>query len=182
MTRPWRGRHGRRDEVVCLIREWWGFTSEEVTPSLRLFVALIVDVVGPGVETLLDCMELRGIDTVGRNLCQADAVCSAQTLCKESYVEACVAFLEELDEARIADRSGGADRIDVEIVAGVAPGVQGAQFVADGVLNVKNGANVEANRCVGAPVDSEINAEWRPVWWGDGELAEEELARSTVTS
>ena len=61
-------------------------------------------------------------------------MCSAQTLCKESYVEACVAFLEELDEARIADRSGGADRIDVEIVAGVAPGVQGAQFVADGVL------------------------------------------------
>ena len=118
MTRPWRGWHGRRDEVACLICEWWGFTSEDVTPSLRLFVALIVDVVGPGVETLLDCMELRGIDTVGSNLCQADAVCSAQTLCKESYVEACVAFLKELDEARIADRSGGADRIDVEIVAG----------------------------------------------------------------
>lgn len=95
-------------------------------------------------------------------------MCSAQTLCKESYVEACVAFLKEFDEARIADRSGGADRIDVEIVAGVAPGVQGAEFVADGVLNVKNGANAEADRCVGTPVDSEINAEWCPVWWCDG--------------
>ena len=95
-------------------------------------------------------------------------MCSAQTLCKESYVEACVAFLKEFDEACIADRSGGADRIDVEIVAGVAPGVQGAEFVADGVLDVENGANAEADRRVGAPVDSEINAEWRPVWWGDG--------------
>ena len=159
-----------------------GIHSEDVTPSLRLFVAFVVDVVGPAAETSLDRVELRGSDAVGRNLCRADAVCSAQTLCKESYVEACVAFLKEFDEARIADRSGGADRIDVEIVAGVAPGVQGAEFVADGVLDVENGANAEADRRVGAPVDSEINAEWRPVWWGDGELAEEELARSTVTS
>ena len=95
-----------------------GFTSEDVTPSLQLVVAFIVDVVGPAAETSLDRVELRGSDAVGRNLCQADAVCSAQTLCKESYVEACVAFLKELDEARIADRSGGSDRIDVEIVAG----------------------------------------------------------------
>ena len=97
---------------------------------------------------------------------------SAQTLCEESCVEACVAFLKEFDEACIADRSGGADRIDVQIVAWVAPGVQGAEFVADGVLNVKNGANAEADRRVGAPVDGEINAEWCPVWWGDGELGE----------
>ena len=159
-----------------------GIHSEDVTPSLRLFVAFIVDVVGPAAETSLDRVELRGSDAVGRNLCQADAVCSAQTFCKESYVEACVAFLKEFDEACIADRSGGADRIDVQIVAWVAPGVQGAEFVADGVLNVKYGANAEADRRVGAPVDSEINAEWRPVWWGDGELAEEELTRSTVTS
>ena len=135
---------------------------------MQLVVAFIVDVVGPAAETSLDRVELRGSDAVGRHLCQANVVYSAQTLCEESCVEACVAFLKEFDEACIADRSGGADRIDVQIVAWVAPGVQGAEFVADGVLNVKNGANAEADRRVGAPVDGEINAEWCPVWWGDG--------------
>ena len=149
---------------------------------LWLVVAFIVDIVGPAAETSLNRVELRGSDAVGRNLCQADAVCSAQTLCEESCVEACVAFLKELDEARIADRSGGADRIDVQIVAWVASGVKRTQFVADGVSKVKNGSDAEAYGCVGAPVDSEINAEWCPVWGVTESWAKEELARSTVTS
>lgn len=133
---------------------------------------MIVDVVGPGVETLLERVELWAVNAVGRNLCQADVACSAQTLCEECFVKACIAFLQEFDEARIGDCSGGADRIDVEVVAWVAPGVQGAEFVADGVSKVKDGPDVEADGCVGAPVDGEINAEWCPVWWSDGELGE----------
>ena len=159
-----RGARGRQ-------RRLWDY-SQNVAHASGLFITVIVDVVGSGAKTLLERVELWAVDAIGRNLCQTDAACSAQTLCEECFVKACIAFLQEFDEARIADRSGAADRIDVEIVAGVAPGVQSAQFVTDGILNVKNGANVEANRCVGAPVDSEINAEWNPVRWCDGELGE----------
>ena len=97
--------------------------SENVAQASGLFVALIVDVVGPGAETLLDGVELWGVDAVGGYLRQGDVARPAQTLGEESCVEACVAFLEEFDEARIADRSGGSDRVNIEVVAWVAPGV-----------------------------------------------------------
>lgn len=167
----WAGR-GRQRRVRGARRRQCGLwdCSENVAHSSGLFVALIVDVVGPGAETLLNRVELWGVDAVGRNLCQGDVACSAEAFCEESCVEACVVFLEELDEARIADCSGGSDRVDVEVVAWVAPGVEGAEFVANGVLEGEDGADVEAYGCVGAPVDSEIDAEWSSVWWGDGEL------------
>jgi len=145
---------------------------ENVAQASGLFVALIVDVVGPGAETLLDRVELWCVDAVGGYLRQGDVARPAQTLGEECCVEACVTFLEELDEARIANCSGGSDRVDIEVVAWVAPGVEGAEFVADGVLEGEDGADVEAYGCVGAPVDSEIDAEWSSVWWGDGELGE----------
>lgn len=61
---------------------------------------MIVDVVGPGAETLLERVELWAVNAVGRNLCQANVACSAQTLCEECFVKACVAFLQKFDEAR----------------------------------------------------------------------------------
>ena len=156
--------------------------SQNIAQSSGLIVALIVDVVGPGAETLLDRVELWGVDAVGGYLCQGDVACPAQAFCEESCIEACVAFLQELDEARVGDCSGGSDRVDVEVVAWVAPGVEGAEFVANGVLEGEDGADVEAYGCVGAPVDSEIDAEWSSVGGVTESWAKEGLLRSTVTS
>ena len=99
---------------------------ENVAHSSGLFVALIVDVVGPSSETLLNRVKLWGVDAVGGYLCQRDVACSAEAFCEESCVEACVTFLQELDEARIGDCSGGSGRVDVAVDARLATGGAGA--------------------------------------------------------
>ena len=59
---------------------------------------MIVDVVGPGAETLLERVELWAVNTVGRNLCQADVACSTQTgvVCKLLTVCLCGCCLGRL--------------------------------------------------------------------------------------
>ena len=73
-------------------RRLWDY-SQNVAHTSGLFITVIVDVVGPGAKTLLERVELWAVDAIGRNLCQTDAACSAQTLCEESCIEACVTFV-----------------------------------------------------------------------------------------
>jgi len=79
------------------------------------------------------------------------------------YVETGVTFGGRGDQLVIAEPARSADRVDVEVVARLAPAVQGGDLVTDRIGQAEHRSYVQGYRVVLAPIHAQVDVELQPV-------------------
>ncbi len=93
-------------------------------------------------------------DTIGR-----ESHCAVELLSEHRGVESGVALACRDEESLVGEVPGCADGIDIEEVTGFGTAVEGADLVADRVVEAEDGADLKTNRLGVAPVHAEVDVD-----------------------